>query len=419
MIPEPRCSDGLDNDGDGLTDYPDDPGCDDAEDDSEQSSFLVCDNGLDDDGDGLADVAEDPGCDDPFDPFEQNCGHVSPLTDNGTEDAAPAVSDSKIAWHQWEAGDPEILLWDGSTVTALTDNALWDLSPSMAGTMLVWEEWGGSDARVMRWTGSSAVPLSEVGLDAWSPHTDGVGVVWSQGPSRTLPPEGVYHWDGSTIAQVFGSAGGIAPAISGENIVWETGAGIHMWNGTTTVLIPGSAGGHAPAVSGQKVVWHASDGGDDEIYLWNGSTTQALTDDAAEDRNADISGNRVVWASDAGIEVWQSGDTSLIPGSAGGQFPKIDGIDVVWQAMDASDNEILLTRLCVACNDGVDNDGDEKIDYDGGFSALGYVAAEADPQCIDKPWKKSEAPYKPCGLCAELALLLPPLMWLWRRRSRY
>ena len=31
----PQCSDGLDNDGDGLTDFPDDPGCTDAQDDDE------------------------------------------------------------------------------------------------------------------------------------------------------------------------------------------------------------------------------------------------------------------------------------------------------------------------------------------------------------------------------------------------
>jgi hypothetical protein len=168
------------------------------------------------------------------------------------------------------------------------------------------------------------------------------------------------------------------------------------------------------------VVWHASDGSDDEIYLWNGSTTQPLTDNAGDDRNADISGNRVVWESAEGIQVWSGGETSLVAGSLGGKFPKVDGIDLVWQAMDASDNEIFLVTLCAACNDGVDNDGDAKIDYDGGLSALGYVAAEADPECGDNPWKKNEAPYySHCGLGAELALLLPALMLLWRRRSLY
>jgi hypothetical protein len=73
------------------------------------------------------------------------------------------------------------------------------------------------------------------------------------------------------------------------------------------------------------------------------------------------------------------------------------------------------------CQDGVHNDGDEMMDYDGGLSVLGYQATEADPQCVGKPWRNSEAPYPrppyPCGLGAELALLLPPLLWM-RRRQR-
>ena len=57
------------------------------------------------------------------------------------------------------------------------------------------------------------------------------------------------------------------------------------------------------------------------------------------------------------------------------------------------------------CDDGIDNDGDGKIDY------------PEDPNCAN-PWWKSEAPWvNPCGIGAELALLLPPLMWMWRRRK--
>jgi hypothetical protein len=57
----PVCGNGVDDDGDGLSDFGVDPGCDSASDASERGSG-VCDNGIDDDGDGWADSPDDPGC---------------------------------------------------------------------------------------------------------------------------------------------------------------------------------------------------------------------------------------------------------------------------------------------------------------------------------------------------------------------
>ena len=62
---KPSCNDGIDDDGDGLTDFPSDPGCSSASDLDERSPLLVCDDGADNDGDGLADYPADPGCRDP------------------------------------------------------------------------------------------------------------------------------------------------------------------------------------------------------------------------------------------------------------------------------------------------------------------------------------------------------------------
>ena len=56
------CSNGLDDDGDGLADFPGDPGCANAGDDSEHETGLPCDNGLDEDGDTLVDFPADPSC---------------------------------------------------------------------------------------------------------------------------------------------------------------------------------------------------------------------------------------------------------------------------------------------------------------------------------------------------------------------
>jgi len=62
------CNDGEDNDGDGLTDYPNEPGCTDTNDNDETDTCPgagcpACSNGTDDDSDGLTDyTGGDPGC---------------------------------------------------------------------------------------------------------------------------------------------------------------------------------------------------------------------------------------------------------------------------------------------------------------------------------------------------------------------
>jgi len=62
------CNDGVDNDGDQLADYPNDPGCDSPLDDDETDdcpdgpNCPACSNGKDDDGDQLTDYPDDPSC---------------------------------------------------------------------------------------------------------------------------------------------------------------------------------------------------------------------------------------------------------------------------------------------------------------------------------------------------------------------
>jgi hypothetical protein len=58
----PVCDDGIDQDADALFDYPNDPDCASASDDTEQPPPPVCSNGLDDDGDTFIDYPADPGC---------------------------------------------------------------------------------------------------------------------------------------------------------------------------------------------------------------------------------------------------------------------------------------------------------------------------------------------------------------------
>ena len=61
VAPTLICSDGLDNDGDGLIDFPADPGCT-GTDDGDETDPPQCSDGKDNDGDGLVDFPADKGC---------------------------------------------------------------------------------------------------------------------------------------------------------------------------------------------------------------------------------------------------------------------------------------------------------------------------------------------------------------------
>lgn len=77
------CGDGIDNDGDGKTDYPNDPGCTDLGDDTEEDPATppVCANSSDDDADGAIDFPADYGCSSAAGTSEVFCtGEVDPTS---------------------------------------------------------------------------------------------------------------------------------------------------------------------------------------------------------------------------------------------------------------------------------------------------------------------------------------------------
>ena len=63
------CDDGLDQDGDGLVDFPADPGCS-SPGDGDEHGLAQCDDGLDNDANGDSDWPADRGCASAADPLE-------------------------------------------------------------------------------------------------------------------------------------------------------------------------------------------------------------------------------------------------------------------------------------------------------------------------------------------------------------
>ena len=98
------CQNGIDDDRDNVADWPEDPGCSSAADDSEKSADFACDDGLDNDGDGEIDMI-DAGC-----PFP-NATVESTQCDDGLDNNADGNVDiddpnCSRAWPYWEATPP-------------------------------------------------------------------------------------------------------------------------------------------------------------------------------------------------------------------------------------------------------------------------------------------------------------------------
>lgn len=104
----PACSNGIDDDADGLVDLGD-SGCASASDDSEEASVAECSNGIDDDGDGAIDASgpnPDPGCN--LAQMQKESPQCSDLADNDGDGATdyPADTLCQGAWDDDEAANP-------------------------------------------------------------------------------------------------------------------------------------------------------------------------------------------------------------------------------------------------------------------------------------------------------------------------
>ena len=109
----PACVNGRDDDGDGLTDYPLDPGCESATDTDEMDAVApACRNGTDDDSDGLTDWPHEPGCATQNDEDEADPS-VPTQCSNGVDDDGDGQTDFGIDEECSSAGSDNEGLFHG------------------------------------------------------------------------------------------------------------------------------------------------------------------------------------------------------------------------------------------------------------------------------------------------------------------
>jgi MYXO-CTERM domain-containing protein len=446
-----QCQDGADNDGDGWTDHPADPGCANAADDAEAPN-PQCSNAVDDDGDGAIDLA-DVHCLGIADASES--AFLPPGDALVAEPGSPSggAADGRIVRVNPATGTVLGNLASGGNLVDPVDSAI---EPDGKVLIADWQQ-DGVTGKVVRLNPENGVQsvLSSGGYfvdptDLVIVPGGGVAVTDQSafGGSCLGGCGGVIRVDRSTGVQTVISSGGLFSDPRGlvlepggasvlvsdqDTAVGGTGRLIRVDLATGAQTLVASAGsltqvqrvaldalGRALVANAfalpRVVVVELATGAQSLLALVPtlpyGVAVEAGGRVLVSDRNATATAGFVHRFDPVGgttttiahaLLVNPQGVT-LVPQDCENFFDD-DGDGLVDFGVDFGCSSALDHSERPACSDGIDNEGDGAADF------------PADPQCTG-PDDPREAPDPSCGLGAELALALSLVAALARRRRR-
>ncbi len=223
---------------------------------------------------------------------------------------------------------------------------------SIAGNRVAWESYDSNPPKIRYYNGTSTVELG----DGVVPKLYQQGVIWSD------EYQGIQYFNGQSTTLIsniplFGATG---IKTSGNNIVWAgngpNSTELFLYDGSTTRQIT-TEGFNLPSrtvnatnyeISGQKVIWtsfildeNGSINGNTEVYYFDGSQTQRLTNTADQDRQFGFVQGAPVWGSSDvnGYEQLftyknnQIQQLTTTQNNLGGNYRLIDGV-LAWEHTD-------------------------------------------------------------------------------------
>ncbi|MBE9241970.1 FG-GAP repeat domain-containing protein [Synechocystis salina] len=218
------------------------------------------------------------------------------------------------------------------SISQITRNDTNDFDVRISGNNIAWDGAGG----VYLYNGSTTRLLSSIGRD---PEVSGNNVVWQENDSLLL-------FNGFRTVRVPDSNNSNNHNISGSNVTWRQGTSsnrrIFFYDGFITRDITpdntsfngGNGSNGLPNISGNNVVWTAQPSGtsNDEVYRYNGISTQRITNNRVSEFSPAVSGNNIVWREGSSLIFYNgSSTTTIATGVSSLNYLQIDGNNAVWQ----------------------------------------------------------------------------------------
>jgi len=342
---------------------------------------------------------------------------ATPITENDYTDEYPQINaNGHVVWEGYSSiekkmnpagSGPEfgsfpsnwdIFLYDGTSTTQITNSKYNESDPQInANGNIVWQVYDGGDNEIALYNNSTTTPITDNDYNDYDPQINANGHVTWYGEISTSRREG----------EVFTTI--------------EEDYEILLYDGTTTKqLTNNSHDDNEPQINDNGyVVWYGGDkadpkrsasrievgGPNNEIFLYNGNTTEQLTDNSYYDGAPQINtSGHVVWvrgtASDTNKEIESDTELMLYNGITTTQItdnsyddfaPQINAAGhVVWQGYEGdADSEIFfydgtaITQL----TDNTINDIDPQINADGVVTWRGDTGTSQRARSLEMGWE--------------------------------
>ena len=350
-------------------------------------------------------------------------GGITQVTDNVWQDYEPRASESHVVWYEFQHG--EIYAWavgDPLVHTPISDSAYYNNMPRISGPYVVWQGRTGSSGNYQYDLFVCNLDTEELAhLDLNSsgnlfPNISGNTVVYQTGAAGATE---VYLYDASEGGEpVLLADSAKYPKVSGSHAIWQGLGGNEVFlceitdgtPGAVRQLTSSAASVSGPQIAGSRVVWESDADGDQEIILYNiaSDVTTQITHNTGTDTYPQISESLVAWrwrsGTDYAVFAYVFDDPQAQPEQLApvNSTPQVSGLSVVWGAYDGYHGQIYFAEALPVNQRPVANASQDQTAHPGDEVTLdGSGSSDPDEHYpLTYAWEIVE---KPDGSAADLS----------------
>ncbi len=281
------------------------------------------------------------------------------LTDGTADHQGLQFEHGLAAWAAGTGSGREIELWDGLGVMPVTANGYEDRNPHLKRGRLVWEGRQNGYWQVFLYTGSGVVQITKESYDNINPRLDEEGrIVWQ---GQVNGHWQIFLYDGGITRQLTPSTTleNTNPAVSWGEVAWR-GQYSHMgsthyqvwrWKGGVTTRLNLTAyDSSKPLIDTGKIAWTCSNGRAEQVFAWDGTQIEHVSDAYNDCLGVQLAGKLVVWQQYDGSDyeiyshtIGQNGVARVTNNSVNDSSPVTDGSHIGWCSQEAGEWKVYLS----------------------------------------------------------------------------